>query len=102
MEIHIGEKIKEYREKAGVSQKKLGMSLGLSDKAISAYESGRTLPPLETLNRIAVELKRPLSFFLSDSNNIRLDERLESIENTLKKLTKEINKLKKELRYPEE
>lgn len=94
---NIGQKIREYREKAGVSQKKLGMSLGLSDKAVSAYESGRTLPPIETLYRIAEELDKPVKFFLSDeSEEVKLDQRLEQIESGVKKLLQEIENLKED------
>ncbi len=94
---NVGEKIREYREKAGISQKKLGLALGLSDKAVSAYESGRTLPPLETLYRISDELKKPLKFFLSTSEDTTIHERLDSIGKSLESITLEIEKLKKDL-----
>ena len=92
---NVGEKIREYREKGNISQKKLGLALGLSDKAVSAYESGRTLPPLETLSRISEVLDVPLEFFLSDSEEIKITKRLGSIERSLKSITKEIALLKK-------
>ena len=98
MRVNIGEKIREYREKAAISQKKLGLSLGLSDKAISAYESGRTLPPLETLSKIANELGKPLSFFLSDNHDTRIEERLENIESSLSSIIEDIQALKKDLK----
>lgn len=94
---NVGDKIREYREKAGISQKKLGLALGLSDKAVSAYESGRTLPPLETLYRIAEELDKPLKFFLSTSDETTIHERLESIVKSLESISSEIELLKKDI-----
>ena len=95
---NVGQKIREYREPAGISQKKLGLALGLSDKAVSAYESGRTLPPLETLYRISEELNVPLDFFLSNSDETKLTERLDSIERSLESISEEIALLKKEIK----
>jgi transcriptional regulator with XRE-family HTH domain len=96
--IAVGERIRIYREKAGVSQKKLGLALGLSDKAVSAYESGRTLPPLETLFRIAEELDRPIEYFISEeTKEMSINEKIESIDSHLHTILKEIEELKKEL-----
>jgi transcriptional regulator with XRE-family HTH domain len=93
---NVGQKIKEFREEAGVSQKKLGLSLGLSDKAVSAYESGRTLPPLETLFRIAEELDKPVKFFLVDKTEDNMvEEQLDSIESKLEELLEEIQTVRK-------
>lgn len=94
----LGTRIKKYRERAGVSQKKLGLALGLSDKAVSAYESGRTLPPLETLYRISSELKKPVRYFLTDEPELtEIDERLHTIEMALNCIQDEISELKKKL-----
>jgi repressor LexA len=50
----LGKKIQEAREKAGMSQRKLGILLGLSDKTISSYENDRTKPSVE----ICLELQK--------------------------------------------
>ncbi len=95
---NIGAKIKEAREQLRLSQKDLGMSLGLSDKAISAYEASRTLPPLETLVRIADELKKPLDYFINpNSQDYKLETRLAAMENVVRQLLKEINKIQEHL-----
>ncbi|MCA9374751.1 helix-turn-helix transcriptional regulator [Candidatus Dojkabacteria bacterium] len=94
----LGDRIKKYRERTGISQKKLGLALGLSDKAVSAYESGRTLPPLETLYRISSELKKPVRYFLTDEPELtEIDERLHTIETALYSIQEEIAGLKKKL-----
>lgn len=84
-------KLKSARESKKISQNKLGMLLGLSDKAISAYESGRTYPPLDTLARISQELGKPISYFLTD------DPREASLMNRIDKLSFEIKDFSKEL-----
>lgn len=91
----IGNRIRKYREESGMSQKKLGMILGLSDKAISAYESCRTLPPIETLYRISQELDKPLELFISDeSEALEVQDRVLRIEKTLSTISQEIAELK--------
>jgi len=56
-------KIKKARKESKMSQKELGEALGVSDKAISSYESGRATPPLQTLQRLAKITQRPISYF---------------------------------------
>jgi len=92
----IGKRIRKYREEAGISQKKLGLVLGLSDKAISSYESGRTLPPIETLFRIAKQLKRPIHLFINEkSNSQTLEEKLFNIEEQIKIINDDLAVIKK-------
>jgi transcriptional regulator with XRE-family HTH domain len=95
----VGERIRKARESRGVSQKKLGMALGLSDKAISAYEAGRTYPPIDTLFRISTELKKPIIYFLSeDAQTIELFDKVEKISESLKSATEDIQQVKKVLK----
>jgi transcriptional regulator with XRE-family HTH domain len=94
----IGERIKLAREEKGISQKKLGLVLGLSDKAISAYEAGRTYPPLDTLFKISAELNKPIFFFLTDqTQDAYVDDSISNIELMLKDIQKEIENIKKKL-----
>lgn len=96
---NIGKKIRQYREESGMSQKKLGIALGLSDKAVSAYESGRTLPPLETLFRISQELNIPLKFFLSeDSEELTFDERLTKLESDVSSILSQIGEMRSSIK----
>jgi len=91
----IGERIRKTRELMGISQKSLGISLGLSDKAISSYESGRTLPPIETLFKIAKELKKPVSFFINEvEDDATILERVIRIEDTIKCLIEDLRVIK--------
>lgn len=97
----IGLKIKEAREGQGISQKDLGMSLGLSDKAVSAYEAARTIPPLETLTRIAEELNKPLDYFIKeDTSDFKVETQLATLEISVEKILMEIRHIRDELGLP--
>lgn len=54
--MNIGEKIKDYRKKSGLSQKELGQKLNVSQQHIAQYESGKRIPKLDTIQKIAVAL----------------------------------------------
>lgn len=49
----IGENIRAYRKKAGLTQKQLGEKLGMSQQQIGDYENNRFSPREKTLIRIA-------------------------------------------------
>ncbi len=49
----VGNKIKELRIEAGISQRKLGDALGFSNQTISFWESGRCEPSLDALVLLA-------------------------------------------------
>lgn len=68
----VGEKIKEEREKSGVSQKAFGKKLGVSDKYINEVETGRKVPQESFLDRAAKLLKVDLN----DISMIATDEAL--------------------------
>lgn len=46
-------RIKELREKAGLSQRELAEKLGVSKQAVSDYENGKTAPSVKTIELIA-------------------------------------------------
>jgi transcriptional regulator with XRE-family HTH domain len=52
----IGERLREERVKAGISQRELARRLGLSPSLISQLESGQSRPSVGTLYSIATEL----------------------------------------------
>ncbi|MDD4382395.1 MAG: helix-turn-helix transcriptional regulator [Candidatus Dojkabacteria bacterium] len=62
----FSKRFKQARIDKGYSQKQLGMRVGLSDKSISMYEKGTVYPPISNLLKIAKELDKDISFFLSD------------------------------------
>ena len=49
----LGFRIKQIRTMQGLNQRKFGELLGVGVSAISAYEAGKSVPPPETLLKIA-------------------------------------------------
>lgn len=49
----IGENIKSLRESRGLTQAKLGDAVGVSDKAVSTWESGKREPRMGTTEKLA-------------------------------------------------
>jgi len=49
----IAERIRAARKAAGLTQKELGERMGVSSVAVTQYESGKRIPKVDTLQRIA-------------------------------------------------
>lgn len=62
--MSIGENIKQFRTKNGLTQKQLGEKCGMADSAIRRYELGKANPKIETLQKIA----DALDVFVTDLN----------------------------------
>lgn len=60
----IGKKIKLARIEMDLNQTELGQALGLRQKTISHYETGRSLPTLVKMLTIMTVLKKPITYFL--------------------------------------
>lgn len=52
MDNEFGKKLQELRQKKGLSQKELALKLAVSNKTISKWECGRSLPDLSFLPRL--------------------------------------------------
>ncbi|ELE8118404.1 helix-turn-helix transcriptional regulator [Vibrio fluvialis] len=67
MENPIPERLKAARKKANITQKDLGVKIGMEESSASGrmnhYEKGRHVPDIGTLTRMAEELDVPLSYF---------------------------------------
>lgn len=57
----LAQKIAYFREKRGLTQRELADKTGVSHGAIGQYETGRAMPRLSTLQRIAVALDTTVS-----------------------------------------
>lgn len=72
--MNIGEQIKKYRKEAGLSQKELGERLGVSQQHIAQYESGKRIPKIETIIKIATALDiSPFEVISVDEYNRLID-----------------------------
>jgi len=69
----IPERIKKARNHAMLTQKELGirigMDIGSASSRVNHYEKGRHTPDIKTLRRMAKELNVPLAYFFCDSDN---------------------------------
>lgn len=61
----IGEKIKYFRNRTGITQSKLAELSGIHPVSIRKYETNRMIPGVEVLNRIAKALNVSLDAFVS-------------------------------------
>jgi transcriptional regulator with XRE-family HTH domain len=66
----IPERLKEARKKAKLSQKALGVLIGMDESSASPrmnqYEKGKHTPDIGTLKALADELGVPLSYFFCE------------------------------------
>lgn len=75
----LGDKIKQARTTSHITQRELARVVGVSDKSISAYESGRINPPLDVLTKIAEETSTPLPSFFDQSKESTIIAKLTEI-----------------------
>jgi len=62
----IGNRVKELRKGAGLNQKKLAQSAGLSPGLLSRIENGLAMPSIPTLQTISDTLKADIGYFFRD------------------------------------
>jgi transcriptional regulator with XRE-family HTH domain len=66
-DIHVGSRIRMRRNMLGMSQEKLGESLGITFQQIQKYEKGTNRVGASRLQAIASILDVPVSFFFADA-----------------------------------
>ncbi|GGK49505.1 helix-turn-helix domain-containing protein [Aliivibrio fischeri] len=69
----IPERLKQARKKAKLSQKALGVCIGMDESSASPrmnqYEKGKHTPDIQTLKLIADELGVPLNYFFCEDES---------------------------------
>lgn len=65
----LGQKIREARERQGLSQEELASQLGLGQRAISELENGKRRLAVTEVPILAAILDVPLLYFLSDARS---------------------------------
>jgi transcriptional regulator with XRE-family HTH domain len=55
----IGKNIKEYRERKGISQQELALKIRVGNGTIEKYETGTSIPTLQTILKISTVLDVP-------------------------------------------
>lgn len=83
----IGENIKRLRESRGLTQSQLGDAIGVTDKAVSTWESGTRMPRMNAVDKLAAFFgidKRDLLFEASCANAEQLtDGELSEVKRSL-------------------
>ena len=72
----IGQRIRELRERKGLSQNDVEEASGLRQWYLSWVEHGQAVPSLETLERIAAALEVPLYWLFYSEDESLADRRL--------------------------
>lgn len=54
------------RKRRGLTKRALAKEVGVTDRSITAYESGQTVPENQTVEKIASALRFPVEFFFAD------------------------------------
>lgn len=77
--MDIGNKIRQLRLKAGLTQDRLGMLLGISAQSISKWETGTTMPDISLLPLLSSEL----GVTIDEIFDLTIDQKLQRIEKRL-------------------
>lgn len=97
----VGERIKYERQRMGLTQEELGNSVSVSKNCIGSWETGRTMPDIFALNKLAavftIEIKdflvEPDSTSVAESRVSYITEKHDTITFTDKEITI-INKIR--------
>lgn len=74
MKINCGDKLREVREKCGLSQTDVAKKLNLTRQAISSWEMNRTEPNMGNLTRLCNLYHCEISiFFQDDEDDIEME-----------------------------
>ena len=77
--MNIGNKIKQLRLKAGLTQEQLGASLGISAQSISKWETAVTMPDISLLPLLSSQL----GVTIDELFDLTTDQKLQRIEHRL-------------------
>lgn len=67
IDVHVGARVRLRRTMLGLSQEKLGESLGITFQQIQKYEKGSNRIGASRLQSLSHILKTPISFFFEDA-----------------------------------
>jgi transcriptional regulator with XRE-family HTH domain len=88
----LGGRIRETRERRGLSLTELSVAVGSDKSALSKIEKGERVPSLETIGRLADEMEMPMGAWfqeLPSSNTETMKQFLDSQQSRLDKLSED-------------
>lgn len=94
LKIQIGANIAMYRKNAGLTQAGLAAKLNYSDKAISKWERGESVPDVITLMVLAEQFEITVNDLLSDPNALPEDSDPGKLEKAMSKVSEKALKRK--------
>lgn len=71
----VGENIKRFRKKQGLTQKQLGELCGMNESQLRRYEIGKANPKIETIQKIAEAMSVPINHLLEGNWSQYLSDR---------------------------
>ncbi|MDE2669928.1 MAG: helix-turn-helix transcriptional regulator [Chloroflexota bacterium] len=91
----LGNRIRQARKDAGLSQVRLAQLLNTTQSAISLYEAGQRAVGIDMLMNVARILNRPLHYFLSAIDVVLYvrDSRIANLANELERRPQDIEEL---------
>ena len=107
----IGQRIKFFREEAGLTQNQLAERADISREAIGNYEKGRRTPPVDIAQRIAAALNMSVddllypdnmkpnktrAFVFSDKNMKELSKKLDARSEIISEIVQNLDKMNEE------
>ena len=70
----VGNRLREARERLGISQKKLGIKAGIDPSVasprINQYETGKHVPDIQTAQRLAEVLRVPAPYLYAEDDQL--------------------------------
>ena len=94
LKSRIGANIAMYRKNAGLTQAGLAAKLNYSDKAISKWERGESIPDVITLLTLAEQFEITVNDLLSDPNALPEDSDPGTLEKAMTKVSEKALKRK--------
>lgn len=76
----FGEKLKNARKEAGLSQEQLAEKLSVSRSAVAKWEAGNGMPDVDNLKAMASLLNTSIDYLLDEDEKITFNETREPIE----------------------
>ncbi len=92
----FSEQLKKIMFEKHITQRELAKKLGCIQQRISFWTTGRTIPKIESVKKIAMALDMPINYFIEDSGYVASCDKTSLDEKDIKilRLEKEILNLK--------